>query len=1763
MTTETRKRIRAYKKMLPELRERVIAVALLLAMSASMLGSASFAWITLSRSPEVSGMSTTVAANGNLEIALAQGSAKDPAEPPRESAVGDSSAAEGQNIVGANVTWGNLVNVSDPTYGLSKIALRPALLSAYNRTDYPLNGATYGGDGRVVSTNDRYEFASYTKLPNDGYFAAGDKANYGVRAISSVKYENVQGNARIDIYSKETDQLYREAQAYYKKVVADTPNEVNTLDEAGGVTCISALEGLVQVFAQDQVNEMMGSGTKSSCSPYLWHLYQMMLLLEEAMELEGKAILEMANWQAYIASGNDIRENTFASIDTLLSYSTADLQNRFGVKIDTLTSYKSNLNTLRNKCIAAIYPLAKKCQNPDAPEQQYYWDDIASIVNELVHINSATLNGVELNGMGLGSISSVTGSSKNKRYPVVAKKGLLVEMERRFVTQDSRVQADVYAYVKALGMKVEVYGTVYTQAYIENYTADYTKDMSYSEGLQSGAKGEPVAKDTYGLALDLWVRTNYPSAVLTLEGSAKYEDQRATAKIDGTTYELYTITVGSGETQMERDIYKKADAEGAEKWFYVDNPTMEVVAEDMGDQTPKEKMIPVIVGYEGENRVWEDWRDLLESGYIEQDATTQGAGSCFVFYADTPTEQAKIMEMLEAFNVAFMDQNGDILGTAKLNLGSAYANQGKVTVPLEVETGTEYTDEAGVTHKGLTTLTQNTPTMITAVVYLNGSDLKNENVLADGELQGQLNIQFGTDSTLIAPKDEELQQQARTITATVSINGQSGTDGYIGGEQGFDYKAGGYPTTVTLTVDGDQPQRIKGFFVRVINDTQGTRGDEVEFTKNADGKWTGNFTLTNPGTYAFNTLLVDGVQYTLHDGTQKSGLNEYYPSNRPYIYIKGLKVSSATVDVAPGTYMTADTSKAFPVKVGIDAAVPVKQVTAQFFSTDEGNSKQYSAILTYDNASGLWTGTANISSSGTYTLKYIVVDGQTLDAPSSGTYTLYLGLTARVSTSVPAANRTYTYDEDESKQLEMLVNIYDDNHEAIPNLTGVLLYYNNILSPAEMKWENNRYEGTLDATEAGEMTFQKILTPAGDISNVQNAPVFKAIDENPTTLESCNDAEDKVTVIGKTTPATMSVKLGHGKTATVWAKMVNSEGGDSVYVKGTHSTADQNDIVFDVPMVDGTWTITKLLLQECFDSSYRWYDATWTWNGQTGTKPTEATEIDGLVFELVEAQRELMTTKIVASYNVVVTAGGIEKTYSSTDNISSETMRVNLTPNGPGVLLADHSTGDIIVKITDDDGDPIDVVTAGTLEMQHDANTTSKYGYYTGATGSKINFTASASNGVVTFSGVTLNHAGEYNTNVFKVTVGGSEVELKVKPKFTISSAKPTVTVASISPAAGTTNRIYTVSNPDTAGQLTTGDFFRRTNNSATVYLYTPQNDHLTVTKPEVTLSLSGIASGYTNASMTFDTKNANSVGSTFSFGSGTTATASIGKATNGSSSWSGDTFPVLYPAGKMTQGTLTLEYVGSTLVATLSGEITIEQPQSPAIVNFTGIPDSYKKDDKPTQIVGDGSTVTVTLPKLTWTETIERSADSTATWTDYTAVETIAAGKIYGYKEYKTKDLFIFTTQHKDYQYYEWTHYQSSYTGTVNKYEQDKQIATWIIDGERYPAGKEVTLTREGIITVTAEVRSVGEERLVDTVEQTSYKDLYGYAKGEEVKDQEVAGYFGHTASGTKIGSTVTSSSSAYPSPKLAVPSSANANTDTIGTNMTANSGDYQQYWP
>ena len=100
--------------------KRLYAVVCLMLVTSLLLTSASFAWLTISRAPEVTGVTSSVGANGNLEIALGKNIG--------ESAIGDS--FDKNEVTKANRTWGNLIDLSDSGYGLQEIVLRPAILNS-------------------------------------------------------------------------------------------------------------------------------------------------------------------------------------------------------------------------------------------------------------------------------------------------------------------------------------------------------------------------------------------------------------------------------------------------------------------------------------------------------------------------------------------------------------------------------------------------------------------------------------------------------------------------------------------------------------------------------------------------------------------------------------------------------------------------------------------------------------------------------------------------------------------------------------------------------------------------------------------------------------------------------------------------------------------------------------------------------------------------------------------------------------------------------------------------------------------------------------------------------------------------------------------------------------------------------------------------------------------------------------------------------------------------------------------------------------------------------------------------------------------------------------------------------------------------------------------------------------------------------------------------------------------------------------------------
>lgn len=160
-------------------KKKLMGAICMLLVASIMVVSSTYAWFTLSTAPEITGISTSVGANGNLEMALLP---TDGDLAKITSAVGDSKDTAGKTVVQANVTWGNLVDLSDASYGASNFVLNPARLNIDGTgkvaTNSILMTAKYGTDGRVTELAANTVDGTYNAEKTS--FIAGNK---GVRGI--------------------------------------------------------------------------------------------------------------------------------------------------------------------------------------------------------------------------------------------------------------------------------------------------------------------------------------------------------------------------------------------------------------------------------------------------------------------------------------------------------------------------------------------------------------------------------------------------------------------------------------------------------------------------------------------------------------------------------------------------------------------------------------------------------------------------------------------------------------------------------------------------------------------------------------------------------------------------------------------------------------------------------------------------------------------------------------------------------------------------------------------------------------------------------------------------------------------------------------------------------------------------------------------------------------------------------------------------------------------------------------------------------------------------------------------------------------------------------------------------------------------------------------------------------------------------------------------------------------------------------------------
>lgn len=1224
------------------MREKLSAAGLGLLVAAIVAVSASFAWITLSRAPEVTGIATTLSGNGSLEIALSKADGSQPEEYDI-----DENAPAKTDVVSSNLQWGNLVNLSDESYGIDNLALRPAQLNTANLLNSPLWGASYGEDGRITQLDSNYAYAKY----KDGSFMTSKEL--GVRAIATY-----------------TTTISEGSQAEYVRVrdaVTAAHNAVNTAygNERSGVAAkFGALGTMISKYAQDKLNK---ASPGTNLAPYLKDMIPLYETVQGVMEKQKEAYVALANLQSYLHANNTNTEYTPLTWkdldDNKENYNAQDSKTDSKNGVVSLVGLKQFIDDLGviEKDVALLYQYkADYEQNGTA----YYWSSwnktaelgypLWRIVDDLIDYRNMTIDlnddGKERKVVSLGSSdASALLNANGKERKVYVYGGVLKRLEQTAVDETYRIngRAECTISVSYLFATITIKGKAYTKA---SGASDFSLNFTKSTEGKGLVPSDEVAEDTYGMVVDFWVRTNHETTKLTLEGA--------------------TVLNESGE----------------------------------------------VLRYDGVNRIWGVTGDT-EDGTLTRESTTQGGGSCYVYYADTPEDQSRSLRLLEAMKVAFVSANGELLAQGEMDTQNYWAQNGRITVPMVLDSETKttytYTDEKNEEKIGraITTLHMDDAQRITAIIYLDGTQLTNDMVLAASEIQGQLNLQFGSSENLKTVGDKNLVDKVRRVTATASKT-ELDYDKATSDEE--------LMTEITLTVEGAEPKEVTARFVRAINATQGSREPEMPFVKLEDGTWTKEYKFEAPGTYYLRHVRLDGVDYALE--------------NPVSIQVKGFDlkdvgwgetVSEASVRTSDGTY----SEKVWVEFATNDERKMPNTVEARFVRTD-GNTVN---IPLSRDTNGVWRGTGTFTTSGVYKWEYLVY--KTTDS-ATGIYkdmgdskkTLDLALGLYVGVTDKSGTQTQPYEERKTYDKNVAVRIYDNAGNTLEGLTGAKLFYSNGGSASntintDLTWNelDSCYDGTLPIVRAGRYQFAYVAMQGGQtLTKAMESPVYTIISPDPPIYDENSQTTyhgDTIQFVPLTNDAQIDgIKILNSASAKISAVVYNSVtreyytvgtsdvryAGDSWTVK---LPAYEHDIGDDKKekTQDGTWSLVALWLMDCYDaeSNFRNTENPIIWVGSDDvSKDYASTLVDANGSKRPYESKDFskLSTTVSCSVSITMTPG----TTALGDKTSTEFMHPFAVKNlGMSVAIRDNTGNEI----------PSDKIESVKLSVDYTAPADDTYGY--------------------------------------------------------------------------------------------------------------------------------------------------------------------------------------------------------------------------------------------------------------------------------------------------------------------------------------------------------------------------------------------------------------------------------------------------------------------
>jgi len=480
-----------------DIKTKLMAAVCMLLVSSIMMVSTTYAWFTLSTAPEVKGITTAVGANGNLEMALLPKSGAMPANSTTNDGKPENSIAD------RNITWGNLVDLSDTTiYGLDKITMFPARL---NLVDGKLGGALlstpiYGADGRVSDLSPNAFAGSY-----DGQkFMPTDDTNkgFGVRAVGTT---SGMTDRQLDYRNARTDAANAAANVLTLATQSLTAN--------GSALANIAIEhgmGGTESYTVADVNALktIVNDLNNSILPKIEAAYLKYILAYAASDA-----CDDTKWAAVKGLVTEANA-TLDSVTGAMSTAGVTLPSELTEAIGKYTTTKSNVTAAMTE-LSGLNTEA----NPDA---EFTWEQISTPMTKLANTAYMTINGF--------SISEVKSKLGDVVSSLTAQGGLTVAM-----TSGAGVYADIADQCGDFTASVTIDKVEYQGIVLNNMTARMATKTTVNPvylskigtvvqaaGAPAGAAaGTKPITDMYGYIIDLAFRTNAAESNLLLQVEAK------------------------------------------------------------------------------------------------------------------------------------------------------------------------------------------------------------------------------------------------------------------------------------------------------------------------------------------------------------------------------------------------------------------------------------------------------------------------------------------------------------------------------------------------------------------------------------------------------------------------------------------------------------------------------------------------------------------------------------------------------------------------------------------------------------------------------------------------------------------------------------------------------------------------------------------------------------------------------------------------------------------------------------------------------------------------------------------------------------------------------------------------------------------------------------------------------------------------------------------------------------------------------------------